>query len=108
MGQVFLEQAPSLGWPGVYLIPNNVSLIKGGPNPEHAKKFVDFLLKAETEAWLAQQGARQIPVRDDVPVPDGYPRLSSFKPAVVDLAALEKSIEPVSERIDRLFRGVDK
>lgn len=106
--QVFFEQAPSMGWNGVYLIPNNVSLIKGGPNPENARKFVDFLLKPETEAWLAEQGARQIPVRKDVPVPEGYPTMSSFEPAIVDLAALEKGIEPISDRIDKLFRGIEE
>jgi iron(III) transport system substrate-binding protein len=102
---VFLEQAAE--WPGVFLIPNTVALLKGGPNPEAARKFVDFLLDPETEEWLAAQGARQIPVRKNVRVPPGYPRLSDLMPAEVDLVKLQAQIEPLSERIDRLLRGVD-
>jgi iron(III) transport system substrate-binding protein len=101
---VLLEQTAA--WPGVYLIPNTVALLKGGPHPEEAKKFIDFLLEPETEAWLAAQGARQIPVRQSVPVPEGYPRLDGMKAAKVDLAKLAEQLEPLSTRIDELLRGV--
>jgi iron(III) transport system substrate-binding protein len=103
---VFLEQTAE--WPGVFLIPNTVALLKGGPNPEAARKFVDFLLDPETEEWLAAQGARQIPVRGNVAVPQGHPRLSDLKSAQVDPVKLQAQIEPLSERIDRLLRGVDR
>jgi iron(III) transport system substrate-binding protein len=103
---VFLEQTAE--WPGVFLIPNTAALLKGGPNPEAARKFVDFLLDPETEEWLAAQGARQIPVRKNVPVPQGYPRLSDLTSAQVDPVKLQAQLEPLSERIDRLLRGVDR
>ncbi|MCW8130478.1 MAG: extracellular solute-binding protein [Planctomycetota bacterium] len=92
-------------WPGVYLIPNTVGLIAKGPNPEAGKKFIDFLLRPETEAWLAEQGARQIPVRAEVPVPAGRPKLADLTAAKVDAAKLQAEIERLSETIDKLVRG---
>ncbi|MCZ7644484.1 MAG: extracellular solute-binding protein [Planctomycetota bacterium] len=94
-------------WPGVYLIPNTVAILKGCPNPEAARRFVDFLLEPETEAWLAEQGARQIPVRAAVPVPAGLPTLKEFQPAVQDLDRVRERLEELSERIDKLVRGVE-
>ena len=94
-------------WPGVYVIPNSVSILKGAVHLDAAKVFVDFLLKPETEAWLAQQGARQIPVRTDVPVPAGQPKLNELHTAEVNLKELSEQLEPLSERIDKVLRGVE-
>ncbi len=105
VGISFIEQAPKLGWPGVYLIPNTVSLIRNGPHPKQAKRFIDFLLSPKTEAWLAKQGARQIPVRADVQVPTGYKKLSDLNPARHSLPKLVKNIESLSEKVDQLFRS---
>lgn len=92
-------------WPGVYLIPNAASLIAHGPNAEAGKKFIDFLLLPETEQWLAEQGARQIPVRAAVPVPAGHPKLADLTVAKSDPAKLQAEIERLSETIDKLVRG---
>ena len=54
---------------GTYLIPHSVSIVKGGPNPENAKKFVDFLLRKETERKLAHGPSVQIPVRPGIETP---------------------------------------
>lgn len=91
-------------WPGVFTIPNTVSLLKGGPNPEAGKKFIDFLLSKETEAWLASQGMKQTPVRADVPVPEGYPTMKEIKVANVDPAELARQLESLSVRIDKFLR----
>lgn len=47
---------------GAMLIPNTLCIVKGGPNTERAKKLVDYLLKAETEAVLAAGSSAQIPL----------------------------------------------
>ncbi len=47
-------------------IPNTVAMIKGGPNPEGAKKLIDFLLSPEVELKLAQSESRQIPLNPQV------------------------------------------
>lgn len=51
---------------GVLYIPNTVAVVKGGPNPAGAKKLVDHLLRAETEAKLAEGGGFQIPLNPEV------------------------------------------
>jgi iron(III) transport system substrate-binding protein len=43
-------------------IPNTVALIKGGPNPDGARKLIDFLLSADVETKLAKSASRQIPL----------------------------------------------
>ncbi len=47
-------------------IPNTVAMIKGCPNPEGAKKLIDFLLSPEVEIKLAQSESRQIPLNPQV------------------------------------------
>ncbi|MHC5080628.1 MAG: extracellular solute-binding protein [Planctomycetota bacterium] len=54
---------------GTLLIPHSVCLIKGGPNPENAKKFIDFLLRKDREQKLAESISVQIPVRPGVSWP---------------------------------------
>jgi len=54
---------------GTMLIPNSVSIIKGGPDTEGAKKLVDKILARDTEALLAAGAGAQIPLRDGVPGP---------------------------------------
>lgn len=46
---------------GPMLIPNTVSLVKGGPNPDAAAQLIDFLLSARVERMLANSASRNIP-----------------------------------------------
>ncbi len=48
---------------GTLLIPNTVALVRGGPNPEHAKKLHDFLLSAEVERMIAESVSHNMPIR---------------------------------------------
>ena len=47
-------------------IPNTVALVKGGPNPAGGRKLIDYLLRPETEAKLAEGGGFQIPLNPPV------------------------------------------
>lgn len=51
--------------PALFL-PNTVAIIKNGPNPEGAKKLVDYLLSPEVEKRLAESAGRQIPLNPEV------------------------------------------
>jgi len=51
---------------GVVLIPNTVAVIAGGPNPDHAKQLVDYLLSAEVERALARARSAQVPLGKDL------------------------------------------
>ncbi|HLE77883.1 MAG TPA: ABC transporter substrate-binding protein [bacterium] len=55
-----------------------VSIIRGGPNPEGARRFVDFMLSRVPQDINGKFGLRY-PTRPDVPSPLGMPPLSSLK-----------------------------
>lgn len=68
---------------GTLLIPHSVCIVKGGPNQDNAKKFVDFLLKPETEKMLAAGPSAQIPVRPGIEVPE-----EALKHFIMDLGKI--------------------
>ncbi len=51
---------------GTLFLPNSVAIIRGCPNPEGAKKLVNFLLSAEVEKQLAEGPSHQIPLNPNV------------------------------------------
>ena len=53
--------------PELLVIPSPVTIFKGTPNLEAAKKFVDFLLSKEAQEIIAAEGT--LPVRSDVNIP---------------------------------------
>ena len=53
---------------GTLFIPNTLAIIKGGPNPEAARKLVDYLLTPEVEKRLAAGPSGQIPLNPQVDV----------------------------------------
>jgi iron(III) transport system substrate-binding protein len=55
-----------------------LSIIKGGPNPEGAKKWVDFALGKRAQALKTELGFTY-PVRSDVDPPKNVPPLSAIK-----------------------------
>ena len=54
---------------GTLVIPNSVGLIRGGPNPEAARRFVDWLLRPETEARLIGDGWIQLGLHPGIEAP---------------------------------------
>src|SRR5262249_48909378 len=73
---------------GTLFLPNTVAILKGCPNPEGAKKLVDFLLSPEVESHLAQSASRQIPLNPAVQVelPKEIKRPGEVKVMDVDFA----------------------
>jgi iron(III) transport system substrate-binding protein len=53
---------------GTLFIPNTVAIIRGSPNPEGARRLVDYLLGPEIEARLAEGESHQIPMNPNVKV----------------------------------------
>ena len=101
---VLLDQIPSASALGNLVIPNTVSLIRGGPNPEGAKRVADFLLSDESLTMLAESCA-QAPLRPGVRVPDKVVSLDGIVPMKVDYAAcadrLERIMPLLKEWVDR-------
>lgn len=78
---------------GTLIIPNCAVLIAGGPNAEAGRRFIDYLLRPETEKALTESEAAQIPLRPGVPIPQGVVAIESLKPMLVDYAALAGLLE---------------
>ena len=101
-----LDQSPE--WHGSFLIPNTVAMLKNCPHPAEAKAFIDFLLRPETEKWLAEHGARQIPVRDVgaklAPPLDA----TTLKPVRIDPKRLSQHVLQLGETINRILSGEKK
>jgi len=51
---------------GTLFIPNTLAIITGGPDPQAARRLVDYLLSAEVEAKLAAGRSAQIPLNPGV------------------------------------------
>ncbi len=98
----------SADWPGAFLIPNTVSMLKNCEHPAEARAFIDYLLRPETEKWLAENGARQIPVRDvgaklAPPLND-----LKLKPARLDALRLAEKVRLLGDRIAKILSGEEK
>jgi len=88
---------------GTLLIPNTIMLMKDAPNPEAAKRFIDWVLRPETEARLAASRSAQIPVRESVARPAHVGKIGDFKVMHVDYVALGKDIAKRTEELTKLF-----
>jgi iron(III) transport system substrate-binding protein len=69
---------------GTLFIPNTLAIIKNGPNPEAAKKLVDYLLSAEVEARLAAGPSGQIPLNPAINAQTKIKKPSEVKAMAVD------------------------
>jgi iron(III) transport system substrate-binding protein len=78
---------------GTLVIPNSAALIKGAPRPAVAKKFLDWLLRPETELLLSKGPSRQMPVR-------GSDELRKIRAMKVDWGRLNDS-EALLEKVKR-------
>ena len=67
---------------GTAVRPDGLYLVKGGPNPELAKKFIDFLLSKN--AMEAMRGLGYRVNRKDLEPPEGYAAVSSIKQSAYD------------------------
>ncbi|MBI3465825.1 MAG: extracellular solute-binding protein [Planctomycetes bacterium] len=83
---------------GTLIVPNAAVLIAGGPHAENGKKFVDYLLRPQTEAALARSEAAQMPLRSDTPLPDVFPfkPVSQIRAMSVDYGTLANKLEELS------------
>ncbi|HZQ02335.1 MAG TPA: ABC transporter substrate-binding protein [Reyranella sp.] len=83
-----------------------VAIIKGGPNTENAKKFVDFINAKETRETILKATFRR-PTRSDVDLtklPGNMPPMSSVKLVNYDEAGWTAKRTPTLEKIKDLIQ----
>jgi len=107
VGIIFPDQDvdfPGLGRPlGTFLIPNTVSLIAGGPNPESGRRLIEFLLSPVVERKLSLSGSAQIPVRPGLDPPPDLGLPDNFRKMEVDYAAAARGLEEAEPFLRELF-----
>ncbi|MHC5066631.1 MAG: extracellular solute-binding protein [Planctomycetota bacterium] len=93
------------GQVGTMLIPNSVAIISDGPNPENAKKLVDWILSESTEALLAAAKSAQIPLRPTVPGPaeESILGIGKFRAMSWDPLRTAESLSAAAEMFGRQF-----
>jgi iron(III) transport system substrate-binding protein len=80
---------------GTLAIPNSVALVRGAPHEENARRFIEQLVGAESEAFLAKGPSRQMPVRPSI-----SGELAKIRTMNVDWGKLSDS-EELLERVRR-------
>lgn len=88
---------------GTPVMPNLVSLIRGGPHPENGKRLMDYLLSPEVERRLAESDAGQMPLHPGVPVPPNVRPVKSLKPMTLDYASAAARVEEVVRRLQAIL-----
>ncbi len=83
------------GGVGCFIVPNAVVLIKGGPNPESARRLIDYLLSKETERKLAFADCAQIPLHAGVETPPDLKRIENLKTMPVNYAEVARKMQEI-------------
>jgi iron(III) transport system substrate-binding protein len=81
------------------LAPDAPVLIKNGPHPDNGKKFIDFILRPETEIELTKAPS-QIPLRPDLPASKEYPY-----PPFARMRGMQVDYNELADLHDQLVQG---
>jgi iron(III) transport system substrate-binding protein len=71
----------------------SMSIIKGGPNADNAKKWYDWALTPEAQKLAAQANSYQNPSNKEAPVPEAAPKMADIKLIAYDFAKFGSSAE---------------
>ncbi len=88
---------------GALLIPNTIALIADSPNQEEGKLLIDFILSREIESRLCQSESAQIPLREDITVPEGRLTKGDIMAMDVDFETVADSLEEALVEAQSIF-----
>ena len=80
---------------GTLVTPSTVALIKGAPNKENAKIFIDYILKEKTERKLVEDGFYDLSIRDA--------KENGIKGMTLSLEEIYHSMEVSAKDMEELF-----
>lgn len=98
-GQPVAMVLPDRSGLGVPVMPNMVSLIANGPQPDEGRRLIDYLLSEDVERQLAASEAVQIPLHAGVEAPKNIPAIDTFTPMTVDYAKAASRVDEVTSRL---------
>lgn len=90
---------------GTLLIPNTAALVRGGPHPTEGRRFLDHLLRAETELALSRLPSRQIPLHPNVAAqaPEQVRKMMQLRRMRVDYNQLARLMPEVDSALRKIF-----
>jgi iron(III) transport system substrate-binding protein len=88
---------------GTPLMPNAAILVQGAPHPEEGRRFIDFLVSAESEKILAASDAAQYPLHPGVPGPALLPPLEGIRVLDVDYAEVAQKLPAMDAAVKAVF-----
>ncbi|MBT3877626.1 MAG: extracellular solute-binding protein [Candidatus Scalindua sp.] len=91
--QVYPDQEE--GGLGCLVLPNAAVLIKGGPNQENGRKFIDYILSSRTEQKLAFADCAQIPLHEGVETPEDVIKIEELNSMKVDFETVAKKLQEI-------------
>ena len=80
---------------GTLFLPNMVAVVKGAPNPDSARRLLEYLLSPEVERRLAEGRSAQIPLNPNVQAQLPIPGPSQVKAMAVDFGQAAELWEEV-------------
>lgn len=90
--------------PGAFIVPNTLALLKGAPNPDAARKLIDYLLSPEVELELSRSPSAQIPLHPGVsgvpPTVAEFEKAKKFQP---DYARAADQLQPSADFLKSIF-----
>lgn len=86
---------------GVSLVTEPIAILKDTKNPELARKFVDFVLSAEGQQLVVEQG--YLPARNNIDSPVGFPPRDQIKLLPFDAAKSLENAETDKEKFAEIF-----
>jgi len=85
---------------GTLVMPTVVLRLRGGPNPEAARRLIDYLLSAEVEVQMAESAAH-MPLRADVSHPENIRAVGELRAMEVDYADVARRMEEIQPWLRR-------
>jgi iron(III) transport system substrate-binding protein len=87
---------------GTFAVPSPTAIIKGGPNPNAAKAFAEFMISDVVQSMFPGDG--HYAARLDMPPPAGNPPLSSLKLITVDYDYIAREEPQIKDRFNEIFQ----
>lgn len=100
---IFPDQGPE--GIGTLFIPNALSIIRGSPNAQNARRLVDYLLSPGVETQLAKGESAQIPLNPHVDVKKRLETPKTIKQMQVNFSAAAEHWEAAAQFLRDQFTG---
>lgn len=87
---------------GTFAVPSPTAIVKGGPNPNAAKAFAEFMIGDAVQTMFPAEG--HYAARVDMPPPEGNPPLGSLKLISVDYDEIQRNEAKVKDHFNDIFQ----